>query len=413
MSEQENERYARADVQGGFIYNKSEIDYFRQTQAVDVMSNLMLGDFNKKGNYVINQGIIDQLVKVKKVYQYSFGSTTFCQSVNDIGGFGKIDFAIKIRNAQNGVATATLQLLETIDRANGYYQNTNTASIAVYQAKDSNSFIVDMLKYFNVVSKKDEGFLKKDKNEEDVDLIIARKQYEDLLKKGSAERLDALNKNLYEKRIKALGKSVVGKKILAELNGEMYKINGWFLKEGMPGYYRYLNQILDGLIERRSAEVLQDVALTATLRKLSETAAIEMSKFNNILTNTAEKNISKSNDANLQVVVQNTKQVKNEMVPEQKAKENKQSDFVGQPKKQEPAKAQEPVNQQNTAKKEDLNSRLNSMRKVAQMTADSVTDSSKLNSQKEAHDSAFDILKKANFGKDSSSALFNDEDMTK
>ena len=347
MSEQENERYARADVQGGFIYNKSEIDYFRQTQAVDVMSNLMLGDFNKKGNYVINQGIIDQLVKVKKVYQYSFGSTTFCQSVNDIGGFGKIDFAIKIRNAQNGVATATLQLLETIDRANGYYQNTNTASIAVYQAKDSNSFIVDMLKYFNVVSKKDEGFLKKDKNEEDVDLIIARKQYEDLLKKGSAERLDALNKNLYEKRIKALGKSVVGKKILAELNGEMYKINGWFLKEGMPGYYRYLNQILDGLIERRSAEVLQDVALTATLRKLSETAAIEMSKFNNILTNTAEKNISKSNDANLQAVVQNTKQVKNERAPEQKAKESKQVDSVEQQKKPEPAK------QQNNVKKEE------------------------------------------------------------
>ncbi len=300
MSEQENERYARVDTQGGFLYNKSEIDYFRQTQAIDVMSNLMLGDFNKKGNYVINQGIIDQLVKIKKVYQYSFGSTTFCQSLNDIGGFGKIDFAIKIRNnTQNGITTATLQLLETIDRANGYYQNTNTASIATYSSKDSNTFIIDMLKYFNVVSKKEEGFLKKDINEENVDLVIARKKYEDLLKKGSAEKLDSINKILFEKRLKILGKSEIGKKILVEFNSENYKINGWFVKEGMPGYYRYLNQILDGLFEVHSVEVLQDVALTAAWRKLSENVAVEIAKVMMISVNVSEKTAELTNNQEL------------------------------------------------------------------------------------------------------------------
>ena len=279
VEKNENERYARADVQGGYIYNKSEIDYFKQTQAVDVMSNLMLGDFNKKGVYVIDKGIIDQLVKVKKVYQYSFGSTTFCQSAQDIGGYGKIDFAIKMRNnTQNKTVTATLQLLETIDRANGYYQNTNTAAISVYTAPESNHYIVDMLKFFNVVSKKEEGFLRKEKDEENVDLIIARRKFEEMIKNNSLDKLDGINKSLFEKRIKLLQKSEVGKKILAKFNSETYKINGWFLKEGMPGYYRYLNQVLDGLLEVHSAEVLQDVALTAGLRKIAETAGAELAR---------------------------------------------------------------------------------------------------------------------------------------
>ena len=317
MNEQ-NERYARADVQGGYMYNKSEIDYFKQTQAIDVVSNLMLGDYNKKGSYVLSQGLIDQLVKLKKVYQYSFGATTFCQSAENIGGYGKIDFAIKIRNNnQNGTVTATLQLLETIDRANGYYQNTNTASISNYTAKESNTFIVDMLKFFNVVSKKDEGLLKRDKTEEDINLIIARKRYEELLKKSSAEKIDDINKVLYEKRLKILAKSIVGKKILANFNNETYKINGWFVKEGMPGYYRYLNQILDGLFEVHSAEILEDVALTAAWRKCAENAAIDIAKAMSHI----DSALLKSSEAKLNVEIfeQQTLAKQNTMSVEQKS----------------------------------------------------------------------------------------------
>lgn len=284
MEEKKEERYIRADVQGGYLYNKSEIDYFKQSQAIDVMNNLMLGDFNEKGNYVLNKAMVVQLVKMTKIYQYSFGSTTFCQSMSDVGGYGKIDFAVKMRNnSQNGTITATLQLLETIDRANGYYQNTNTAPIAIYTAPESNTYIVDMLKFFNIVSKKEEGLLKKERDdEEDIALIIARKKFEEQQKTLHLPNIDELNKQLYEKRLKLLAKSVIGKKILEEFGKESYKINGWFVKEGMPGYYRHLNQVLDGLIELHSAEVLQDVALKAALNKanesFSQSLAAEMKK---------------------------------------------------------------------------------------------------------------------------------------
>lgn len=299
MSEQ-TEKYVRADIQGGYIYNKSEIDYFKQTQIIDVISNLMLGDYNQKGSYMISKEIIEELVKMKKVYQYSFGATTFCQSVNEIGGYGKIDFAIKIRkNTQTGVISATLQVLETIDRANGYYQNTNSASIETYTAKDSSTFIVDMLKYFNVASKREDGLLKKEIQNEEINSIIARKKYEELLKNVSNDKIEAINKDLYFKRMKILDKSSIGKKIKIELESETYKINGWFIKEGMPGYYRYLNQILDGLVEMHSAEALQDVAFTASWRKINDSAAAELKNAFASISKAVQKTAEATNNTEL------------------------------------------------------------------------------------------------------------------
>lgn len=282
MSESREERYVRADTQGGYLYNKSEIDYFRQSQMLDVIDNLMLGDFNKKGSYIMDKGIVDQLVKLRKIYQYSFGSTTFCQSAQNIGGFGNIDFAIKMKsNKQDGTVSANLQVLETIDRANGYYQNTNSATIATYTAKDTPSFVVDMLKHFNVISKKEDGLLATETKEEDVGLIVARKKYEKILKDGMLGKTEDKYKALFQKRLKLLSKAGIGKKILQEFEKETYKVNGWFLKEGMPGYYRYLNQILDGLVEMHSEEVFGDVALKAAWNKENEHFASAMSSMVN------------------------------------------------------------------------------------------------------------------------------------
>src|SRR5574344_2391682 len=108
--------------------------------------------------------------------------------------------------------------------------------------------------------------------------------------------VDDENKKLYEKRIKLLEKSDVGKKILDEFKAESYKINGWFVKEDMPGYYRYLNQILDGLIEVHSAEVLQDVKFKASWNKLNQDMAMFM---NNMLLSLNQSLFSKAQSAKM------------------------------------------------------------------------------------------------------------------
>lgn len=280
----ESERYVRRDIEGGYIYNKSEISYYRQVQKLEVANNLMLGDYNQNGVYTLNEDLIKQLIGMTKVYQYSFGSNMFCQSLNDLEGFGKVDFAIKIvkDTPKLGSTTAVLELLEPIDKANGYYTNTNTVQIDIYTAQDSNSFVVDVLKKFNVISKKDAGLIAK-KYEESIDLIILRKRYEEMRKNMLSDKVEEIYKNNFNKKLKLLAKSPAGKKILDEFNKQSYKINGWFVKDGMKGYYKTMDELLQSIIDKNKSEVLQDVKLVASLNKLeSECSKLLQGTINNV-----------------------------------------------------------------------------------------------------------------------------------
>ena len=263
-----NERYVRKDVEGGYLYNKSEISYFKEVQKLDVANNLMLGDYNVNGVYTLNAELIEQLVNMTKVYQYSFGTNMFCQSCSDFGQFGKIDFAIKIvkDTPKRGHTSAILQLLEPVDKANGYYTNTNIAQIKIYSAPESSSFVVDALKKFNVVSKKDAGLIKK-KPDENYELIIQRKNYELMRKNLLVDSTEDIYKNSFNRKLKLLSKSPVGKKIIDEFNKKSYNLNGWFVKEGTKGYYKAMNEILQSVIECNKEELMGDVKLTAALNK--------------------------------------------------------------------------------------------------------------------------------------------------
>lgn len=316
------ERYIRKDSDGGFIYNKSEINYYKEVQKLEIANNLMLGDYNQNGVYTINQELIQQLIQTTKVYQYSFGNNMFCQSLTDIENFGKIDFAIKIVKDQPevGTTTAILQLLEPIDKANGYYTNTNIAQLDVYSAKDTNTFVVDVLKKYNVVSKKDAGLIAK-KHEDSIDLIILRKKFEDMRKNLLDDRVEEIYKNNFNKKLKLLSKSPVGKKILDEFNKQSYKINGWFVKEGMKGYYKTMDELLQSIIDKNKASVLQDVKLAAALNKLDN----ECSKLLNSTIKTVDKAMVNPEmyGQNVTLLADNQKQIEI-----QKSNQQSRSDYL-------------------------------------------------------------------------------------
>ena len=285
--EKNNERYARKDIEGGYLYNASEINYFRQVQNIEIATNLMLGDYNQNGTYTIDANVIDQLVGITKVYQYSFGSTMFCQSLTDIDGFGKIDFAIKIlKDAPTaGYTTAILELLESIDKANGYYTNTNAVQIKKYTAKETNSFVIDVLKEFNVISKKDSGLVLAKKDEK-YDLILLRKKYEQMRKNLLEAKVEEIFKASFNKKMRLLSKSEAGRKLVDEFNKATYKLNGWFVKEDMKGYYKVVDEILQSLIESHKAELSKDVALIAALNKAQNECAKQIEKTIQLVDNT-------------------------------------------------------------------------------------------------------------------------------
>lgn len=263
-------------ISNGIIQSptKKDNDYFLITRMLDAIDNLMFGDFNKNGNYCLSQQLIDQLVKLTKVYQYSYGNTTFCESKMSFKNFGVIEFAIKFgKDDQTGEDTATLQLLETITRMGGKYKNTNVASLQTFRSKSSASFLVDAFKYFNVYTKQDEGFLNKEFND-DVDLIVARKMLQSNLKQQTLGDIEKNSQLLYERRLSLLKKAIVGKIILDEL-----KKSSDGISPTNPRYYLILNTLLDGIIEAHRAKVLQDVVLSMGWNKLNERFATQAQTY--------------------------------------------------------------------------------------------------------------------------------------
>ena len=123
-------KYRRQDVEGGYIYDKQDIDYFRTTQRNDVIDNSLLGDFNMVGSYVINNNLITELIKMKKIFTDSYSKAIFCESLKKFDGESyKFRLNIISNSPSKGKVTASLELLEEISRTNGYYKNTNSVMI--------------------------------------------------------------------------------------------------------------------------------------------------------------------------------------------------------------------------------------------------------------------------------------------
>ena len=266
-------KYIRKDVKGGFLTNASEIKYYNQIEQIDVYDNLLLGDFEKNGEYKIDTDIKRELVGVKKYFVSAFGDTMFCESADNVAHLRPLDFPVKVppNMPKQGYSTATLNVLETIDRANGYYQNTNTAFVASYSAVDGPSFTTDAFAKFHILHKKEVGGLEDKLPTQQFDaempFVVARKRKLFAQKKELMPHLDKFCQRVVDKKLKALGQSKIGQKIIDEFNAEGKTISGYFIKAGMEGYARYLNQMLDGVLDNHSEEILQDVKLKAQINE--------------------------------------------------------------------------------------------------------------------------------------------------
>ena len=276
VSEQDKPKYIRKDVKGGYLYNPNEIKYYSKIEQIDVYDNLLLGEWGKRGEYKIDELIRKQLLHMKKYYTSSFGDNMFCETYENVDEFGKIEFSVNLKNntPKTGYMTATLNVLEDIDRANGYYQNTNTGLVEVYSAIDGPSFVNDCFAHFHIYQRKEDGLL--DKENPEVDEIVRRKKFLLQQKQKLMPKLDGYFKKLVDKKVKALKESKVGKEIVDKFYGDGATITGFFIKKGMLGYNRFLNQMLDGILDMQSALVLSDVKLKAQINEANNSFVSEI-----------------------------------------------------------------------------------------------------------------------------------------
>lgn len=317
-------KYRRPDIEGGYIYDKDDIDYYRATQRNDVLDNLLLGDFNMVGAYVINNAIVEELIKISKVYTEAYDKSIFCDSVRKFGK-DSLHFRLNILKdvPTEGKVTASLEILESIDRANGYYQNTNTSLVDSHIFDDGKNIEEKIFKFYNI-SDRTKGTAKVE-NDYELPNILRRQAELERLRKLCLPTSARFEKELFEKRIRLLSLNIKSRNILEEFNRQVFHIKDELLDKRDPRYFRYLNQILDGILQQYGFEIAGEKRLLNNLTLLQVEYANKQFKQEAVRSN----EIVRKDDKELRKYFKKEESKKqeniNEVKPETKKDESKQS----------------------------------------------------------------------------------------
>jgi len=281
-----NSKFTRIVTQDNFV-----------TEKIDVIQNNLLGDYDDEGNYSIAPQIIKELIELNKSKRTSFANSIFC--VGSLLGYGELVFELlfdaKTYNGKS--ASATLYLLEDVDKINGYLQNTLKTKLGDYSNNVAENFVEETYKFFNVSTADDdsddaevlERKLSDDLDNED-SFIIAKKQYSLMLEKLTEEKfLDAYGK-YFTTRISVLTKQNTdfSQAVLTSFNKQYTLIQNVFLKEKN---YKILNELLDKCVEEFSGTsaqfVLEEKEYSKQIKPALDTFVESVNKLNEKFENKA------------------------------------------------------------------------------------------------------------------------------
>lgn len=234
-------KYKRIDTEGGLLTVDQEIDNYITTQHYEIRNNYMLGNYNKDGNYYIEEGILTSLVKIPKVKLSQYENTQFLTSTTAFEYKGLLQFCV-VTTKKDGNATATLKLMEPVNKINGYIQNTNSFAVAFFTDDDNAEFAGKMEKVFNIYDHSD---VKSD--DADIQAIINRILYLRSQQLALGELFAEAEKDYYENRLEILQRPEYAN--VLKTYRELLVKAGVFLDEKDPNYYTSLNELLDQAID--------------------------------------------------------------------------------------------------------------------------------------------------------------------
>lgn len=229
--------YKRVDVEGGVLTNEQDIDNYITTQHNDIRNNYMLGMYNENGDYYIDDDILKALVNIPKIKLAKYQTMQFLTSTEAFGDKGVLQFCV-VTTRKDGKASATLKLMEPVNKINGYIQNTNMFATAFFTDVDDDEFLAKTEKVFNIYDNDD---AKSDPS--DFDVILARILFLKYQQLALGDLLNDVEKEYYEERLAILEKSEYAE-ILKAFKALREK-TAVFLDPNDPRYYSYLNELLD------------------------------------------------------------------------------------------------------------------------------------------------------------------------
>ena len=220
------------------------------SEKINTISNRMLGEIDKAGNYVISQPIKDELLKLTKFKKTTFNNSIFC--VVNRPGIGELVFKVDYeKNSKDNVAKATIYLLENSYKVNGYFQDTIQTKIGEYTGS-IDGFIENSYNTFNISTKWDEDDVKEDVGDvvvNNYEYLTAQKQFLESLNKLTVDRYNKIYEEFFTDKLKVINSlgNNFSKAVLEDFRNEYAKIERFFLSNKD---YKALSELLDICIER-------------------------------------------------------------------------------------------------------------------------------------------------------------------
>lgn len=248
--------------------NDVELAGVLMRQKVDSFSSGLLGQFDASGSYSIPETIMKELAVMAKIATESNNDMFYL--VAKAGTMGE-EFVIKfILNIEsdNELKTATLKVVERVDRANGILSSNLSTFVAKYTDEDNEFFTTKVFTIFNIISEGDDTQMLSLNDQFSPSIIQLKTRHRAM--KVKLAGMVAVDKKFFEDRIAALKKGGSHGAFALRQFAILLKQNGGKLPlKSESKYYRIMNELIDNCLER--AGVIKDPALKAALSKINAT----------------------------------------------------------------------------------------------------------------------------------------------
>lgn len=211
----ENPKYIRKDIDGGYLNEKYEIDRYKYEQYADVVDNLMLGNYNEFGEYIIQDEIKEELIACNKVIEDNYENILFVKSQKKVNAFSHLNFAVKVIDSdKEGYKLAVLELLEPIYKAKGFIENTQATKLKKVVLPNNDIFKQEVYKAFNILLDTSIDGSEIENADDEFKEIIERKIRLLYIKQNVEKQQSNYYEIAYNKNVEELKKTEEGKKVL-------------------------------------------------------------------------------------------------------------------------------------------------------------------------------------------------------
>lgn len=250
-----NQAYIRKDSETGFTEQKAEIARLKATHQMKCITQKLLGDFDKNGEYVIEEKIMQELIDMPKVIDSEKDGILQLSYEYKDGQFFKMHCPKAVKLA-DGSFYCTLVFDEDIEYGNGYVIDTISTVVGTFNcAKNQTANFDELRKKAFHVFKRDDPDAKTRKPTEAID---ARLAYLETLLSNLQTKEAEIEENYYNRRLENLSNVPEGPSFLRQFRDLTQSLENFFLKGNLANRYSTLNDILNIMIDGNLGQPLKN-----------------------------------------------------------------------------------------------------------------------------------------------------------